>query len=393
MINIQANYLFPIGSAPIKNGILVCNNTGQIEAVLDPQKTDSIPADIMQLEGFLVPGFVNTHCHLELSALKGRLPKGSGLADFLLQIQKQRQGISVEATIAAMLAAEAEMLNEGIVAVGDISNQSISFKIKAAGRLRYHTFVEVFGSQSEYAEAHFENALASLQTIQSHPASIVPHATYSISFKLLELIGQWARKNNGLLSIHHQENEDENTYFLSGQGAIPERLKGWGIPMSADIPTYKRPLESLLPYLPVEQPLLLVHNTTINAADLQTALKKLPNSYFCLCPNANLYIENRLPNINLMAAQRERICIGTDGLSSNSRLSVLEELKTISMQANAPALNTLFEWATINGARFLRMDTELGSFLKNKKPGINLVECVDIDRVQLTDQSRIRKIL
>lgn len=104
---------------------------------------------------------------------------------------------------------------------------------------------------------------------------------------------------------------------------------------------------------------------------LQTPNCKL---FLCTCPNANLYIENRLPDYSFWKNYPDQICIGTDSLASNHQLSILEEMKTI--QKHDPSISTeqLIHWATLNGAKFFGWENELGSIEVGKKPGLNLIK-------------------
>jgi cytosine/adenosine deaminase-related metal-dependent hydrolase len=100
-------------------------------------------------------------------------------------------------------------------------------------------------------------------------------------------------------------------------------------------------------------------------------------TFYCLCPNANLYISNVLPDIHLLMKEQCNIVLGTDSLASNHQLSIAEEIKTIQNNFPGISLETMLQWATINGARALQMDDTLGSFEKGKQPGVLLLECND----------------
>ena len=92
--------------------------------------------------------------------------------------------------------------------------------------------------------------------------------------------------------------------------------------------------------------------------------------YWATCPNANLYIENRLPDYQAFLDTDARVTIGTDSLTSNWQLSVLEEMKTIARYQSYVPFETLLRWATLNGAQSLGFDDTLGSFEVGKKPGV-----------------------
>src|SRR5882757_340525 len=141
--------------------------------------------------------------------------------------------------------------------------------------------------------------------------------------------------------------------------------------------TGKRSLESYLPHFYRNQSLILVHNVATSEEDLQFALNRQPASgqhspdlFFCLCPNANLYISGELPDVALLIRTNCSIVIGTDSLASNHQLSILEELKTLQRQFPQIPIPTLLKWATANGAEALQMDGVLGGFAPGKQPGV-----------------------
>ena len=138
--------------------------------------------------------------------------------------------------------------------------------------------------------------------------------------------------------------------------------------------------------------LLLVHNTHIDS-EVINKLRKRGNLYYCLCPNSNIYIDRTLPPVRLLSDEGCEIVVGTDSLSSNSALSVLEELKTL--QENTPdiSLENLVRWATINGARALCEDHWAGSIEPGKKPGLVLIEDLDLIDLKLLPSSKARRII
>jgi cytosine/adenosine deaminase-related metal-dependent hydrolase len=154
-----------------------------------------------------------------------------------------------------------------------------------------------------------------------------------------------------------------------------------GIDISFFKPTGKTSLQSWLPHFTKEQTIILVHNVCTSAKDLQfeklqTANCKL-RTFYCLCPNANLYISNTLPDVKMLMKYTDNIVFGTDSLASNDQLSVLAELKTLQQNFNEIEFETLLKWATSNGSKALQMDDKLGSFEKGKQPGLLLIDGVE----------------
>jgi cytosine/adenosine deaminase-related metal-dependent hydrolase len=118
---------------------------------------------------------------------------------------------------------------------------------------------------------------------------------------------------------------------------------------------------------------LFVHNTLTSREDIAAAHTWSDKVYWATCPNANLFIENKLPDYQFFIDADARMTIGTDSLSSNWQLSILEEMKTISRYQSYVPFDTLLQWATLNGARALGMEDELGSLEAGKAPGVLLL--------------------
>ena len=366
------------------DAVLVTDEQGVVESILPYAEAGD---EVEQLSGILSPGFINCHCHLELSHMKGLIPEKAGMTDFVLAVVKQRHHPD-ETILAAIETAENEMLQNGIVAVGDICNNTITLAQKRKGRLYYHNFIEASGFVPDIAEQRFArsldffNAYAQQYALPIESNSIVPHAPYSVSPELFKRIIHFP--GNHILTMHNQESIAEEELFIDNKGDFQRMFEGMKIDISFFQPSGKNSLQTVLPYFLRNQTLILVHNVTTSENDI-TYLKNsrssspdsqlpTPDCSFCLCPNANLYIGNGLPNIELLMQSNIPIVIGTDSLASNHQLSILEELKTLQYHFPTLDLLQLLQWATINGARALQVEEMLGSFEKGKKPGVVLIK-------------------
>ena len=397
MRKISATYIFPGNLPPLKNGILVCEDDGTIVELTDTGGQLHEQAGLEHYSGILVPGFINTHCHLELSHLKENIPEKTGLGGFLGAINKLRN-LEVENQDEAMKKADFQMQNSGIVAVGDVSNSAISLEIKRNSKIYYHTFVEAFGFHPSRAKRAFSFAGIAESIFREFDlaASVTPHSPYSVSELLFQKIRKKALAEKSILSVHNQESRDELEFFKNGTGTIARHLNDvLGIEISQWRPTGKSSLEFTLSFIPVENRLLLVHNTFTSPEDIQVLKRQreLENTFLVLCPNANLYIENRLPPVPLFQKEKMNICLGTDSLASNHNLSILQEMITLQQYFPEITLQNLIKWSCLNGAKALDIADRFGSFEPGKKPGINLVNGANLQKMKLTSKSRIKSLL
>ncbi len=354
--------------------VLVLTDDGTIQAIVTEKDAG---ADIEIHEGIICPGFINAHCHIELSHLKNKIPTKTGLINFIEQILKHR-GPSDEKD-AAMEAAALELFETGTVAVGDICNTADSVKLKENSNLYWHNFIEVSGFVDEVAQKRMDDILLVEKVFKEalgkkFNGTIVPHAPYSVSKTLFVLINEKA--NNKTISIHNQETITENDFFLNRQGDFLRLYKNLGIDITHFHASKKSSLQSWMPYINNTKRIIAVHNTFTSDADINFAKQYLnPHKmFYCLCPNANLYIENTLPDINLFINNNCNIVLGTDSYASNFQLNIFEEIKTIQKHFPKIPLEKILQWATVNGAAAIGIEDKFGSFHVGKKPGVVLVK-------------------
>jgi aminodeoxyfutalosine deaminase len=386
-----ATYVFDGTALLPKDSVIITNKEGVIHDIVSIAAAGD---DVMKYDGIICPGFINTHCHLELSHLKNKIPPHTGLVDFVFSIITKRDTTAAQIQ-EAIVAAENEMLQNGIVAVGDICNTANTATQKVKRQLRYHNFIEVTGFVPGTAAVRL-TAVQEIAKAFEHVGlnSIVPHAPYSVSPQLFQLIN--TLPGNNLLTIHNQETAAENIFFREGTGDFLRLYQQLGIDISFYQPTGNTSLQSFLPYVNNGQSLLLVHNVDTTEQDIAVAkqmiaTQKLASVFICLCPNANLYISNILPDIELLLQQCDDIVLGTDSLASNMQLSILAEMKTIQRHYPDLPATQLLRWATSNGARALQMDDKLGSLKKGKQPGIVLIK--NVANMQLTANSIAERLL
>ncbi|MFZ1259536.1 MAG: amidohydrolase family protein [Chitinophagaceae bacterium] len=363
-----------------QNKVLITDEEGRVEALVLAEEAGD---DVQQLEGILTPGLINCHCHLELSHLKNVIPPQTGLVEFLCSVVTKRD-FSPEIIQQEIVKAEKEMYDNGIVAVGDIGNTADTAEVKSKSKIRWQNFVEVLSFTDEKTEENFKHYKivakkleAALRTsIIPHRTSLVPHAPYSISPKTFQLINE-ATKGQ-VISIHNQEHPAEDELYKTGGGGYLRLFQIFGIDKSPFPVTGKSSIRSVLPYFNNGQTILLIHNTFMPEEDViwaneYAAIHGLKLVY-CVCINANLYIENKVPPIDLLMKHNCHIVLGTDSYSSNWQLSIAKEMEAVQKYFPHIPIETILQWATSSGATALGWEDDLGNFKNGKRSGVILID-------------------
>ncbi len=390
---IAASFVYTLDAdEPIKNGYVEYDAAdGRIVAVGECGPDDEV------LSGAIVPGFVNSHCHIELSHLHGKFRKGTGMAGFIDQINALRDWAGAD--VKARLTQEwmDKMWKDGVSAMSDISNDDSSFKVKSSHKLYTRTFLEVFGSEPEMCEGVMADvtALKAAADAEGIDAAPTPHSCYTMSPQLLSASSA-AGLESGYLSYHSQESQEEEDLLISGSGAMYENRKRSG--MSTPPVTGESSLKYFIDRLaaakpaPYDEHILLVHNVCLKQADIDAAKKVMNNVYWAICPLSNIFIHNALPPVPLMRRNGLDITVGTDSLSSNDDLDMVKELVCIRQNFSEIPMNEILVWACLNGARFLSKEKALGSLTPGKTPGIVFVSNVD-ENGSFTSESKSERVI
>jgi aminodeoxyfutalosine deaminase len=362
---------------------LITDAAGVVVDIVDAQNAGD---DIQVLEGILSPGFINCHCHLELSHMKNVIAPHTGLIEFLCTVV-QKRGFEKEVIQQAIRQAEMEMYENGIVGVGDICNTADAVAVKNGSKIKWQNFIEVLSLTDEKAGEwmqHYKQVLQQHQQQLHSPnrSALSPHAPYTISPKTFQFINEATAGQ--IISIHNQEHPAEDELYKTGKGDYLKLFSLFGMQASPLPISGKSSLQTYLPYFTNQQSILLVHNTFIQQDDVSFAADYATenniNLAYCLCPNANMYIENKLPPVEMLVQNNCNMVLGTDSYSSNWQLSIVKEMESLltmpffKKMEQQKAIETVLQWATINGAKTLQWNDESGSFEKGKKPGVVLIQ-------------------
>ena len=389
---VAASYVYTLDAEPIKNGYVEYDDVdGTVISVGQCVDGEEVR------DGAIVPGFVNAHCHVELSHLHGKFRKGTGMAGFIDQINELRDWAGHDVKVELTRRWMDKMWNDGVSAMADISNDDSSFEVKKSHPMYTRTFLEVFGSEPEMCEGVMADVtdLNKKAVDMGIDAAPTPHSCYTMSPQLLSESAA-AGLESGFLSYHSQESQEEEDLLMSGSGAMYENRKRSG--MSTPPVTGESSLEYFLDRLevaapaPYDQNILLVHNVCLKQDDIDALKKVMMHPYFAICPLSNIFIHNALPPVDLMRSNGLAIALGTDSLSSNDDLDMVKELACLHEAFPEVPMTEMLEWACLNGARFLKKDDVLGTITPGKRPGIVLVDNSDAEGF-VTSQSRAARII
>lgn len=379
MRRIAAKYVYPLTSPePLLNGFVELEDDGTIvrTGVCDDPSREPV-----LLDGALAPGFVNAHCHIELSYMKGQFRKGTGMAGFIDQINALRDNRPREEKVRDLKEAMDRLWAQGVVAMADISNCADSFAVKAAHPMYTRTFLEVFGTEPADCEAVMEGVrkLAAEAADFGIDAAPTPHACYTMSPELLTAVSAEGLRS-GFLSYHSEETEEEEQMLKTGSGPMWENRVRSG--MSVPPVTGKSSLLYFIDRLreahpaPFDEHILLVHECCLDQEGVDAVKAVMNHPFVAVCPLSNLFIHNTLPPIDLMRRAGLKVCVGTDSLSSNDDLDIVDELYCLQRNFPQVPLGELLSWACRNGAEFLARP-ELGTLEPGKKPGLVLIDRLD----------------
>ena len=373
MKRFAARYIYTLESEkPLINAFVECEDDGTI---LRTGWCDDILGEDNFISGAIVPGFVNAHCHVELSYMKGMFRKGTGMTGFIDQINALRDNTPKEKIIDDIRLWMDKMWKSGVSAMADISNCDDSFAIKAESPLYTRTFLEVFGTEP----ADCESVMASVEKLRQRAAAYgldaapTPHACYTMSPELVTAASAEGLKS-GYLSYHSEESDEEEEMLKYGRGPMWDNRVAAG--MSTPPVTGKSSLLYFLDRLqkahpaPFDEHILLVHEVCMDQEGIDAVKAIMKHPFVAMCPMSNIFIHNALPPVELLRRSGITLALGTDSLSSNDDLNMVTEM--FCLQENFPdvPLNEILTWACLGGAEFLGKSDKLGTIAEGKCPGL-----------------------
>jgi cytosine/adenosine deaminase-related metal-dependent hydrolase len=391
MKKFSAQYILTNTGPPLKRAVITTENDGTIKNVKDTDGNMEERHSIKFYNGIIIPGFVNCHCHLELSHMKGTVQKGGGLGGFIEKIRDTRDINSKNITTSA-LAADFDMCSQGVVLCADICNTSATFGIKNKSRIRYINLLEVFGIDPDKATRRMDeiSKVAVIAEGKNLNFCLVPHSAYSVSLPLFRLLRE-RTQNNKVTSIHFMESAGEKAFLNDHSGPLMVSYEQSGL-LPSRLEIVENHADVVLNEITRSGNLILVHNIFADRSTVRS-IRERGNLFWCLCPNSNIHIEDKYPPLSMLLEEGCDIVIGTDSLASNDRLNMIDELKTLQAAFPYVSIEELVCWASANGARALGEESLYGTIEPGKKPGLLLLQDVDLLNMKLLPESFVTRLI
>ena len=394
---LSAKYVVPITSAPIIEGTVAIENDKIVAVGSRPSLEAKFPSAKSKDfgEAAILPGFVNCHSHLELTAMRGALDDVEhDFRSWLLKIQGLRSAMTEADIEAAALAGAREGAAAGVTCFGDIGRYGRAGlnALKTVG-LRGIVFQETeFSPDNRTADEDFATLGATFEKLKNEETELVrvglsPHATYTVSSRLFELIAQYAILNRVSLTIHAAEARDEFKLLIEGEGFFTEVYERFGL-------EWQSPRCSPIDYLErlgvLSTKPLLAHCVTVSDSDI--AKIAATGATVAHCPKSNAKFGHGWAPFEKFIDAGIAVGLGSDSVASNNVCDLLEESRFAALAARNRegskrfiSAKEVLEAATLGGAKALGLDHSIGSLDPKKQADIAVVSLSNGAQVPVND--------
>jgi aminodeoxyfutalosine deaminase len=376
---LSADWIFVGDGESIRHGTLVIDAQGNI---LDLGKSDEVfprstGAKQEMYQGLLMPGMINAHTHIELSAMRGKVAGGQGFFPWVQQLLQARRQVFEDDELAAIEQACQEIVASGTIAVADITNSLRAVHPMARAGLCGWVFHEIFGYHEEPTLAKLNNfsndreqTVGTWPTPKLHYAPAV-HTLYTTHPTVIRSVLDRVHEKHLRTSLHLAEHEAEQEFLQHGTGPVVSFARQLGVELDTQLVPKQRAVAYAKSLGFLNPSSMVVHVTSAIAEELEFIAQS--GTKVVLCPRSNLYIQLRLPPLPAILQAGIMPALGTDSLASNTTLDVMAEAKALLERFPTVDAAVLLNMVTSAGADALGC-TKLGRFRVGNQPGVLHVE-------------------
>jgi cytosine/adenosine deaminase-related metal-dependent hydrolase len=394
---LTAEYVLPISSAPIDHGAVAMEGSEIVAVGRSQDILSMFPA--AEIEDFgqaaILPGFVNCHSHLELTALRGALDDDEhDFRSWLLKINSLREAMTDADIEGAAYAGAMEGAAAGVTCFGDVGRYGRAgiLALKKVG-LRGIVFQETnFSPDNRTADEDFAKLGAKYEGLRKEETDLVkvglsPHSPYTVGSRLFELIAQYAIINRIPVTIHAAESAEEQNLLTDGEGFFTEFYERLGLEWESPHCTSIEYLERLgvLSARP-----LLAHCVTVTESDIARIAAN--RASIAHCPKSNAKFGHGYAPLEKFLDAGISVGLGSDSVASNNVCDLLEEARFAALVSRNLLGRTRFisareviEAATLGGARSLMLDDRVGSLETGKAADIAVVSLESVAQAPVNE--------
>lgn len=395
---LSAGYVLPISAEPVEDGAIVIDKDKILAIGKREEIVKTFPGAKHENfgEAAILPGFVNAHSHLEITAMRGFLDKFDGdFYSWLITLTKIRaekltdEDIEIAAAFGALEGARA-----GVTCFGDIGRfGKAGFEALRKNGLRGILFQETeFSPGNESAGEDFARLNEKFLALKQAETALVkvglsPHSPYTVSEKLFEKIANYALEENVKITIHAAESDEEQNLLVSGEGFFLEIYRRFGLEWCAPNCT---PIEYLAKIGVLEAKPLLAHCVKVSETDIELIAES--DSRIAHCPKSNAKFGHGIAPLEKFLDKKIKTGFGSDSVASNNTCDILEEARFATLAARTRSDRQRFlsaaeiiETATLGGARALGLDTETGTIEAGKQADLIAVSLENVAQMPIHD--------
>ncbi|HQU84651.1 MAG TPA: amidohydrolase family protein [Pyrinomonadaceae bacterium] len=395
---LSAEYVLPISSEPIENGavaiekdkILAVGTLSEIQEKFPDCEHESFG------EAVILPGFINVHSHLEITAMRGFLDTVEhDFTAWLLKLTKTRAEVLTDEDVkTAAIFGALEGARAGVTCFGDIGRFGVvGFEALKKNKLRGILFQETeFSPEIKNADADFEKLKEKFLALKETENELVkvgisPHSPYTVNRKLFERIAEYALSENIKITIHVAESNEEVELLQKGTGFFTKVYEKYGVEWNAP---FCSPLEFLEKTGILQTKPLLAHCIKVSDSDIEIMRKT--DSRVAHCPKSNAKFGHGIAPLEKFLDAEIKIGFGSDSVASNNVCDILEEARFGVLSARNLASKERFiepqvaiEIATLGGAKSLGLENEIGTLESGKQADLVVVSLENTAQMPVHD--------
>jgi aminodeoxyfutalosine deaminase len=395
---LTARYVAPVSSPLIENGAVAFEKDKILAVGKQSEIAEKFPESPLEDlgEAVILPGFVNAHAHLELTAMRGFLDRfDDDFTSWLLTLTKVRGEILTDEDVQnAAVFGVVEAARAGVTCFGDIGRFGKNgFEALKTVGLRGVVFQETeFSPDDQTAEVDFQKLKEKFLALRETETALVkiglsPHSPYTVSPRLFEKIAEYAIENNIKITIHAAESDEENELLHCGTGFFASMYEKFG---SRWHTPYCSPVEFLDRLGVLKAKPLLAHCVKVSDQDIE--LIKKSDSRIAHCPKSNAKFGHGIAPLEKFLAASIKTGFGSDSVASNNTCDILEEARFATLFArNLPDRKKflqpaeIIETATLGGAQALGLEDEIGTLEAGKKADLTVVSLENTAQMPVHD--------